>query len=481
MTTAVPVGDSVFLQQYLINTRVYGVVVPPDTPPEFWATYEIQSDQGTLMMAAVIGPTGPAGADAFAMHLQTDPYDSPDELPNTLTDTAADIGKYWTFDDVDASGNVIGSSLWIWYGTSYRRLMLGSPGPPGPVPIITPTVALIPPDQNPSVSVDGTPLYPNWHLDLPAVPGPTGPAPAMALCPDVDLVSTPPTAGDLLGTTGRTITVDVNPPNRPMLVTQGSGGTLPAGSYWWAVTATVASGETICSPEVSGTVTGATSSATLTWTPPPGATGSKIYRGTSSGNLTTLVATLTTTAGTYTDTGGGTAGTPPSSNTAGIVHPIWVPVSVSQLVPGPYSMPESAFTSFSGLSQRAPIGSFSLPAHPFWWTPIVFGHIGAFGLELSADPLMIGCEILLGDATSGQQVARGFGNSMGEVNIVPHYSTPTTPSGAITPENSMAAIAPNTAAEIYVNLYNDGNIGVYQFNPTDAQVMVIVLPVTPGG
>ena len=373
----VAVGDTVFLEQYLINTRVYGVVTPAGTPPEFWATYEIQGDQGTLTMAAVLGPTGPAGVDAFAMHLQTDPYDSPDELPNTLTNTAADIGKYWAFDDLDASGNVIGSSLWVWYGTSYRRLMLGSPGPPGPVPIITPTVSLVPPGTASSITVGGPPLYPDWHLDLEEIPGPTGPAAAMALCPDVDLHTTVPTPGDLLGYTGRTTTI------------------------------------------------------------------------------------------------------------SGTSYPLWVPVSVSQLVPGPYSMPENAFTSFSGLSQRAAIGSFAIPPQPFPWTPVVWGHIGAFGLELSANPLQIGCEVLLGDPTSGQQVGRGFGNSLGEVNIMPHYSTPTTPGGAITPTNGMAVVPANHSSPaqgtIYISLYNDGNIGVYQFSPTDAQVMVLVMPVNPGG
>ena len=142
-----------------------------------------------------------------------------------------------------------------------------------------------------------------------------------------------------------------------------------------------------------------------------------------------------------------------------------------------------AFTSFSGLSQRAAIGSFVLPAQPFPWTPIVWGHIGAFGLELSADPLQIGCEVLLGDPTTGQQVGRGFGNTLGEVNIMPHYSTPGNPTNAITPANGLAVVPANHTnpqqATIYVNLYNDGAEGIYTFNPVDAQVFVQVTPVAP--
>jgi hypothetical protein len=30
---------------------------------------------------------------------------------------------------------------------------------------------------------------------------------------------------------------------------------------------------------------------------------------------------------------------------------------------------------------------------------------------------------------------------------------------------------------IYVNLYNDGNLGLYQFSPTDAQIMLLLMPV----
>jgi hypothetical protein len=369
-----PTLDTNFIANYLINTKVYAVVVPPGADQEFVATFEVQGDQGTLTMAAIIGPRGPAGIDMFVLHLMTDDLDDPSELPQTLQNTTADQGKFWVFDDVDNGGNIIGSSGYIWYGSSYKRIMLGTPGPPGPVPIITPSAELVDPDdQNSLVVPGGTPLFPTQLFQLAVPPGPQGPGPAIAVASDVDL-STPPVAGDVLGFTGR-------------FTTDGNN------------------------------------------------------------------------------------------------YPIWVPVSISQLIPSPYSMPENAFTSFSGLSQRAAIGSFVLPAQPFPWTPIVWGHIGAFGLELSADPLQIGCEVLLGDPTTGQQVGRGFGNTLGEVNIMPHYSTPGNPTNAITPANGLAVVPANHTnpqqATIYVNLYNDGAEGIYTFNPVDAQVFVQVTPVAP--
>jgi len=357
------IGDSTYLSNYLVNTKVYGVVVPPGNPPEFWATYEIAGDEGTLFMAAVLGPDGAPGRDAFGLKLQTDATDTPDQLPRTMTNTEADIGKYWVIDDINDNGDIIGSSMYVWYGTSWRRLMLGSPGPPGATPIITPTVELT--DGSSQVITGGTERFPTWHLKLNVPQGPTGPSAKLSSCPDVDLQTVAPQAGDVLG---------YNP--------------------------TIAK---------------------------------------------------------------------------------WVPVSISQLIPSPYSMPESAFTSYSGISQRAPIGSFVIPPQPFDWTPIVWGHCGATGVEVSLSPLTIGCEVRLGNSTTGPLVARGFGNSFADVNIMPHYSTPTTPGVALSPYNSVARIPANhvspTQSTLYINLYNDGAIGLYNFSPADAQLFVLVVPI----
>lgn len=369
------VGDTTYLSSYLVNTRVYGVVVPPGEAPEFWATYEIRGDQGTLFMAAVIGPDGEPGKDAFALKLQTDAVDDPDDLPRTMTNTPADIGKYFVIDDVNELGDIVGTSLYVWYGTSWRRLMLGTPGPPGPVPIITPTVELVDPaTSTSSVEVTGTSRYPTWHMKLAVPEGPQGPAASLSRAPDVDLSTVQPVPGDVLGYIG---------------------------------------------------------------------------------------------------------------NRTADGLPLWQPVSVSQLIPSPYSMPEAAFTSFTGVSQRAAIGSFALPPQPFPWTPIIWGHLGVFGVELSATPLTIGCEVLLGNAQTGQLVSRGFGNSTGEVSLMPHYSTPDQPTRAVSPYNSLAVVPANhtdpAQGTIYVNLYNDGAIGLYNFNPTDAQIFVMVMPVPSVG
>lgn len=363
MTTAT-IGEQVYLGTFLVNTHVYGVVTPPDTPDQFSATFEITGDQGTLMTNALVGPRGAAGQNAFALRLQKDNIDDPANLPTTLLNIDADIGKYWMIDDVDSDGNIIGSSAYIWYGTSWRRMMMGSPGPPGPVPIITPSVQLLDPNgiAETDVDVGGTTLQPSWLLKLKVPSGPPGPSALLATCPDVDMVTNPPQAGQILQFNGAK----------------------------------------------------------------------------------------------------------------------WVPADLDQLIVTPYSVPESAFTSFSGLSQRATVGTFAIPPQPFDWVPIVWGQIGAAGLELSADPLTIGAEVRLGDPVTGTLIGRGFGNSFGEVNIMPHFSSPPTPTVALTPTNNLGKVVANHSnpanGTVYINLYNDGVAGVYLFNPNNAQLFVFCVP-----
>jgi hypothetical protein len=359
------IGDQVYLGTFLVNTHVYGVVTPPDTPDQFSATFEIMGDQGTLMTNALIGPKGDPGQNAFALRLQKDNIDDPANLPTTLTNTDADVGKYWMIDDVDSDGNIIGSSAYIWYGASWRRMMMGTPGPPGPVPIITPSVVLLDPNgaENTNVHVDGSTLQPSWTLRLKVPQGPAGPpGSALSSAGDVDFTTKAPALGDVLQ-----------------------------------------------------------------------------FNGTK-----------------------------------------WVPASLENLIPKPYSVPESAFTAYSGLSQRATIGTFAIPPQPFDWVPIVFGQLGAWGLELSTSPLTIGAEVRVGDPVTGTLVGRGFGNSFGEVNIFPHFSSPTTPTVALTPTNGLAKVPKNNSnpatSTVYINLYNDGIAGVYQFTPTDAQLFVFCLP-----
>ena len=372
MTTPVTpsVGDVVYLSQALARMQFYGVVTDPSSPDLFAASMELSGDQGVVTMPALVGQQGPPGQPCFALRLQTDiSVNDVSELPKNLTNTEADIGKYFILDDLNDAGNVVGSSAYIWFGKAWRRIQMGSPGPAGPVPRITPSVELVTPGSGSSVVTGGSAWDPSWHLKLDVPAGPPGPSASIASAPDCDFESREPEPGDVLGFTGK-----------------------------------------------------------------------------------------------YKD---------------GL--PVWLPVSISSLIPSPYSVPQSSFQSFTGLTQQAPIGSFAIPPQPFPWTPVVWGHFTAFGIEATSTPLTIGCEVRLGSQTNGQIVGRGFGNSLGEINIMPHYSTPTTPNVAISPTNGRAVVPPNhtnpAQGTVYINLWNDGANGIYSFNPENAQLFVLVVPI----
>lgn len=68
------------------------------------------------------------------------------------------------------------------------------------------------------------------------------------------------------------------PPVQSALATAGTGGTIAAGTYIYAVTAINANGETTRSNEQTIVTTGATSTVTVSWAAVSGATGYKLYK-----------------------------------------------------------------------------------------------------------------------------------------------------------------------------------------------------------
>lgn len=114
---------------------------------------------------------------------------------------------------------------------------------------------------------------------------------------------------DSLGTSGTAAPVIT------LGATSGTGGTFAPGSYFWVVSATSATGESIVSNEVTATIA-SNGTQVLNWTAVTGATGYKVYRGSVSGTENILVATLGSVV-TYTDTGiAGTVSAPPFNITA---------------------------------------------------------------------------------------------------------------------------------------------------------------------
>lgn len=158
------------------------------------------------------------------------------------------------------------------------------------------------------------------------------------------------------------------------------------------------------------------------------------------------------------------------------VKELWEPSDFAAKHPRMYSVPEQAFTNFTGLAQRQTILTYTLEAQDYDYVPHVEGHLKAFGLELDSDPLTIGCEVRLGDPTSGQVIGRGFGNIASWTTISPHFSTPGDPTAAVAPDNGVAQVSAGQTASISVNLYNDGLLGAYIFNRAGAQLTIVTIP-----
>jgi len=126
----------------------------------------------------------------FILKLQQQVFDDPADLPMNLTTEDSDLGRYWIVREFDVDGNPIFSQAYVWYGTHFEVFPMGSQGPVGPVPIITPTIELLDPDntslQN-EVLVTGDDYHPSWHMKLKAPRGPVGPSTTIASAPDVDM------------------------------------------------------------------------------------------------------------------------------------------------------------------------------------------------------------------------------------------------------------------------------------------------------
>jgi hypothetical protein len=158
----------------------------------------------------------------------------------------------------------------------------------------------------------------------------------------------------------------------------------------------------------------------------------------------------------------------------------WHPSTTQAYIPKFYTYPEGSFNDVSlAFGTRVPIGSCLVPPQEYDSVPIVFGHFRLTGLELDSTPLMVGVEVRLG-SVNGTLVARGWGNITNYALVIPHASTGTAPNDAITPENERAKIpagATGAAATLYVNAFNDGVAGLYNFENAGAQLSVQLNPI----
>ena len=491
--TQLSLGDTVPIGTVLSNLIIMGIVTDVNNPNMFAATLQAFQSQAVLTVPVLQGIQGNPGQPSFALRWQnpTVPLAGPANLPTNLTNLTSDLGKYWTFGVTDQNGNTVATVMYVWYGTiiGYVELPVGSPGPPGAAPVITPILVLQEPGNglgpngvNSWIQVTGTVSNPTYTFNIAAPQGIPGPPGTLFSCPDINFVTNAPEPGDALICTSTVV------PGAPVGLTinpSSIGGTLAAGSYYYSVTALVPSGESLQANEVEATTTGTTSSIVLNWTVPntaSGATGYKVYRGTAATNLSVLIATVAGGATTtFTDTGFvGVPGSPPS---VGVIagRSIWGASAQTTFAPQLFTVPQSAFTAIEGIGAATQtICTFAMPQQPWPWVPVVFGSLSILGFDISLTSFLIGAQVLLGNATTGTLISAGAGNAFGSVILTPQASTASKASTAITPTNGVGLVPANhtgTQGTIYVSLVQQGLAGVYDFQPGGASLAVLAVPV----
>jgi len=178
-----------------------------------------------------------------------------------------------------------------------------------------------------------------------------------------------------------------------------TGGTLAAGTYYYAVSVYNVNGESTPATPTTATTTGTTGQVTLTWAAPsvpygvPAITGYYVYRGTASNNLK-QIATVAAGTLTYVDTGSAGTTDPPTSNTTGPAYPGSLPGHVLVVLYGPdgpvttstKSQVQSVFDASSAAILDAKVGdpqivtqnvTVTVRALPGWDTADVTDNITA--------------------------------------------------------------------------------------------------------
>ena len=182
-------GKSVYLKFFAMPRNA-------GDPRRVEGTMTLIGPDGVLTLDALVGPQGIPGEPSPIIRPEWgSPIVDPDDLPSLATLDDSDDGRAWYIDGQ-------------WHVYSHQAgeyvVIQGSiPGPPGTTPDISVTAESIEVDTGTftygaiEVQESGTSTAPNFHIKIPALPGPEGPASAIELASDYD-DTLPSEAGDFL-------------------------------------------------------------------------------------------------------------------------------------------------------------------------------------------------------------------------------------------------------------------------------------------
>lgn len=240
---------------------------------------------------------------------------------------------------------------------------------------------------------------------------------------------------------------------RDRIASKTVAGDLPAATYYYKVSATNASGETLPSAEVSQVTTGANSKVTLTWGAIAGATGYRIYRGATAGgeNLYYTVGAVTT----FDDRGTKyTSGTPSATNTATIPAPVQSAPSTATtggtLAAATYYYKVTALTAAGET-----IGSNEL-------SQVTTGTTSTVTINWAAVAGATGYRIYRGTAAAGENVYYAVGAVVTFTDTGAASTAGTVPGANTAAIVTPTASAPTTTAYAGATLTSDHYVNVWQ-------------------
>lgn len=182
-------GHSVFLKFYAMPRNA-------GDPRRIEGTMTLVGPEGVLTLDALVGPQGIPGEPSPIIRPEWgSPVTAAGDLPSLATLEESDDGRAWYID-----------GQWHVYSHQAGEYVIieGSiPGPTGATPDISVTAEAIEIDTgtftygNIEVIETGTSVAPNFHIKIPAIPGPEGPASAIELASDYD-DTVPSQTGDFL-------------------------------------------------------------------------------------------------------------------------------------------------------------------------------------------------------------------------------------------------------------------------------------------
>lgn len=184
-------AEPVYAGTFLTEMEWWLLPREPGMPRRIVGTATVRDKETTLLTDAIVGPPGEQGQPASIIRREyglTDPGDLPD--PDILDES--DYGRAWYI-----------AGQWHVFDHGEYHVIEGSiPGPPGTSPVLSMSAEQIEaPLEGPigeiEVQESGTSTAPHYHLLIPGIEGPEGPAASIGSASDMD--DTGPAVGKVVG------------------------------------------------------------------------------------------------------------------------------------------------------------------------------------------------------------------------------------------------------------------------------------------